>query len=205
MLTKLKGAILLATNNAGKLIELQQLLSELEGLNLLTPKDVGINLDVEEVGHTYMENARLKGEAYRDVCGLTTLADDSGLEVDALGGEPGIWSARYSNQPGASDADRRAFLLAKLAGKPRPWTARFVAWVVVAEPGEDVLFWEGECWGEIIPEERGENGFGYDPIFFFPDLGKTMAELSDEEKNRISHRGNAVRGALPALKDIYQK
>ena len=204
MLTKLKGTILLATNNAGKLVELQQLLADLRGWELQTPNSLGINLHVEETGDTYLENARLKAEAFRDVSGLITLADDSGLEVEALGGEPGIRSARYAGKPGATDADRRQFLLKKLSETQRPWKARFVAWVVLAVPGGDVQFWEGECRGEIIPEERGENGFGYDPIFYFPELSRTMAELSDEEKNQISHRGNAVRAALPALRKIWR-
>jgi len=202
MLTNLKGAILLATNNAGKRIELQQLLSQLQGLELLTPEMIGINLQIEETGSSYLENARLKAEAYRDVCGLVTLADDSGLEVEALGGEPGIRSARYAEKPGATDADRRAYLLERLAGKLRPWTARFVACVVVSVPGEYSRYWEGECRGEIIPEERGENGFGYDPIFYIPEMGMTMAEMGDLEKNKVSHRGNAVRAALPELQKM---
>ncbi len=199
MVSNLNAAILLATNNPGKRVELQQLLSELDGLRLLTPESIGINLHVEETGSSYLENAKLKAEAYSALCGLVTLADDSGLEVDALGGEPGIRSARYAEKPGATDADRREFLLERLAGKQRPWTARFVAWVVLSVPGETSRFWEGECRGEIIPEERGENGFGYDPIFYIPELGKTMAELGDLEKNKISHRGNAIRAALPEL------
>jgi XTP/dITP diphosphohydrolase len=203
MLTKLKGRILLATNNAGKVIELQQLLSELEGISLLTPKSAGINLHVDETGSTYLENARLKAEAFLTASEMVTLADDSGLEVAALGGEPGIRSARYSEKPGATDADRRQYLLRNLSGMQRPWKARFVAWVVVAVPGGEIYSWEGECRGEIIPEERGENGFGYDPIFYVPETGKTMAELGDEEKNTLSHRGNAVRAALPTLKLLF--
>lgn len=207
MLTKLKGAILLATNNAGKVIELQQILSDLEGLSLLTPKEMGINLHVDETGSTYLENAWLKAEAFCAASGLVTLADDSGLEVEVLDRAPGIRSARYSSKPGATDADRRQYLLKNLAKKQRPWTARFVAWVTVAVPGENqqprsLGYWEGECRGEIIPEERGTNGFGYDPIFYIPELEKTMAELTDEEKNALSHRGNAVRAAMPTIKEL---
>ena len=211
MLTKLKGAILLATNNAGKVFELQQLLSELDGVSLETPNSMGINLHVEETGSSYLENAWLKAEAFMIASRMVTLADDSGLEVEVLNRAPGIRSARYSNQPGANDADRRDYLLAQLSGIQRPWVARFVAWVVVAVPGENenapgraLGYWEGECQGEIIPEERGENGFGYDPIFYIPDFGKTMAELTDDEKNAISHRGNAVRAVMPTLISLFR-
>ena len=203
MLTKLKGELLIATNNAGKLLEMQQLLAELEGVTLLTPRDAGIDLDVAETGNTYAENAGLKAAAFMKASGLPTLADDSGLEVVALNGAPGLHSKRYSGQPGATDADRRAFLLANLAEYPRPWTARFVAWVAFGVPGSGLSYWEGICPGEIIPEERGTNGFGYDPIFSIHSAGRTMAELSDEEKNAVSHRGNAIRAALPALKDFF--
>ena len=203
MLTKVTGEILLATNNAGKVLELRQLLSDLGGVRLLTPREAGISLDVEETGSTYQENVGLKAAAFVHASGIVTLADDSGLEVDALDGQPGIHSARYASQPGATDSDRRAYLLENLAGKPHPWDAHFVAWVALAVPGEEVRFWEGQCQGEIIPEERGSNGFGYDPIFYIPEMGKTMAELNDDEKNALSHRGNAVRAALPAIRELF--
>lgn len=200
---KLKKELLLATNNAGKLRELRQLLSELSSVQLLTPRDIGLELEVEETGSSYAENASLKAVAFAQQSGMVVIADDSGLEVDALGGAPGIRSARYAPQPDATDADRRALLLENLGGYPRPWTARFRAWVAVAVPGEAIRQVEGICEGEIIPEERGENGFGYDPIFWIPLEGRTMAELSDKEKNAISHRGNAVRAALPILTAIF--
>jgi XTP/dITP diphosphohydrolase len=199
---KLKKKLLLATNNAGKLKELHQLLGSLIGVELLTPKEIGIQLEVEESGYTYRENAALKATAFSQKSGILVIADDSGLEVDALGGAPGIRSARYAPKPGATDADRRAFLLKNLTGYPRPWTARFRAWVAIAVPGEEIRFVEGICEGEIIPEERGTNGFGYDPIFLIPSVGRTMAELTDPEKNAISHRGNAIRSALPILIEI---
>ena len=202
MLSNLKGEILLATNNAGKLLELRQLLINIPDLTLLSPAEMGINLDVEETGNTYAENASLKAAAFLQASGIVTLADDSGLEVAALNGEPGLRSKRYAGVPGASDADRRAFLLKNLAGRPRPWTARFVAWVALAIPDEKIRLWEGICPGEIIPEERGNNGFGYDPIFFIPAAGKTMAEFSDKDKNALSHRGNAVKAALPELESL---
>jgi XTP/dITP diphosphohydrolase len=201
---KLKKELLLATNNAGKLKELHQLLGALKQVKLLAPRDQGLALEVEESGATYAENAALKAAAFCRETGLAVLTDDSGLEVDALAGAPGVHSARYAPQPGASDADRRALLLRNLAGQPRPWRARFRAWVAVAVPGEEMRLVEGLCEGEIIPEERGDNGFGYDPIFFIPSAGKTMAELSDEGKNAISHRGNAVRAAMPLLRDIFK-
>jgi XTP/dITP diphosphohydrolase len=200
---KLKKILLLATNNAGKLRELRQLLSKLSGVQLLSPQEIGLELEVRETGSTYAENASLKAAAFAKRSGLIVIADDSGLEVDALGGAPGIRSARYSPLPGATDSDRRALLLENLGGHPRPWTARFRAWVAIAVPGEAIRQVEGICEGEIIPEERGENGFGYDPIFWIPLKGRTMAELTDDEKNAISHRGNAVREALPILEEMF--
>lgn len=205
MLTKLKGAILLATNNPGKLLELQQLLAPLENVRLLTPKMLGIDLEVAETGSTYQENAALKAEAFAKEAGILTLADDSGLEVDALDGAPGIHSKRYSPQPGATDGDRRALMVSNLQGKPRPWTARFRACVALSAPELPVQTMFGACEGEIIPEERGTNGFGYDPIFYIPDLRRTMAELTDEQKNAVSHRGNAVRAAMPLLVELLKE
>lgn len=196
--------ILIATSNQGKVKEIQALLDGLE-VALVTPKDLGLKMEVEEDGTTYEENAGKKARAYSQASGLIALADDSGLEVDALGGEPGLYSARYSGQPGASDADRRAFLLSKLAEKPRPWTAHFHATVAVAAPNGLVQFAAGNCYGEIIPEERGNGGFGYDPIFFIPEMNRTMAELSMEEKNRLSHRALAVRHALPILQKLIRR
>jgi XTP/dITP diphosphohydrolase len=201
----LKKILLLATNNAGKLRELRQLLSKLSGVQLLSPQEIGLELEVRETGSTYAENASLKAAAFAKRSGLIVIADDSGLEVDALGGAPGIRSARYSPLPGATDSDRRALLLENLGGHPRPWTARFRAWVAIAVPGEAIRQVEGICEGEIIPEERGENGFGYDPIFWIPLKGRTMAELTDDEKNAISHRGNAVREALPILEEMFEE
>jgi XTP/dITP diphosphohydrolase len=123
--------------------------------------------------------------------------------VDALGGAPGLFSARYHPQPGANDADRRQYLLENLRGLPRPWTARFHCTVAVAAPPGALYYASGDCPGEIIPDERGTNGFGYDPIFYFPEWGKTMAELPLEQKNRISHRARAVMAAVPVLEQIF--
>lgn len=200
----MEKTLLIASTNPGKLVELGALLADLP-IRLVLPADIGIRLHVEETGNTYSENAALKADAYCQASGLVTLADDSGLEVDALDGAPGLHSARYSPQPGATDADRRAYLLHNLqaSGKPRPWTARFRCVVAVMVPGGEIQFREGAVEGEIAPQERGNNGFGYDPIFFIPPLGKTMAELPDGMKNRLSHRGRAVANARGLLMDIF--
>ena len=194
--------LLIATNNQGKLGEIRTILRELD-LDLVSPADLGLELDVEEDGRTYVENAAKKALAFSQVSGLTALADDSGLEVDALDGRPGLHSNRFGPQP-STDASRRAYLLQKLDGIPRPWTARFRATVAIASPGRGVKIVEGVCPGEIIPEERGTGGFGYDPIFLLKDLRKTMAELEIEEKNRLSHRGRAVRKAIPILIELLK-
>ena len=197
--------LLIATNNQGKLKEFQAILKCLE-VELIRPADIGLELDVEEDGQTYAKNATKKALAFSQASGLVALADDSGLEVDALDGAPGLHSKRFGHPReaggGLTDADRRAYLREQLSGKPRPWVAKFRATVAVASPERGVKLAEGICPGEIIPEERGTGGFGYDPIFLLKDLGKTMAELEMEEKNRLSHRGLAVQAALPILKDF---
>ena len=193
--------ILVATANLGKLHEIRALL-DLPGVTLITPAMLGLNLIVEESGNSYAENAELKALAFVRAAQQITLADDSGLEVDALGGLPGIHSARFSPLPGANDADRRKYLLEQLIGMVRPWTAHFHCTVALATPAGEVRFAEGECLGEIIPEERGENCFGYDPIFLVSGTRRTMAELSMEEKNQLSHRARAMKAALPILLDL---
>jgi XTP/dITP diphosphohydrolase len=195
--------LLIATNNKGKVIELQDLLKD-TGIDLITPADINLILEVEEDGTTYAENASKKATAFARASGLISLADDSGLEVDALDGAPGLYSARYHPRAGANDADRRAYMIENLKDKPHPWTAHFHATIVIATPNQDVYIVEGNCYGKIISEERGKGGFGYDPIFLFPELNKTMAELEMEEKNRLSHRAKAVMNAIPFLKKIYQ-
>lgn len=196
--------LLLASNNLGKLREFHALLDGLDA-KLLTPKQVGLSIKVEEIGETYAENAVLKASAYCEASGLLTLADDSGLEVDILGGLPGIYSARFSPKEHATDADRRKYLLEKLYGNPRPWTAHFHCTVVMTAPGCETFYSTGECHGEIIPEERGTGGFGYDPIFLLTSLGRTMAELAMGEKNRLSHRARAVNAALPTLTKLIRE
>ncbi len=195
--------ILLATQNPGKLREFKALLSDL-GEALLSPREVGIRLEVEESGQTYRENAVLKARAFAAASGLMALADDSGLEVDALGGAPGVRSARFAPQPGATDADRRAYLLQRLQGRPQPWRARFRCWIALATPEGALYFGEGTCEGQIIPEERGQGGFGYDPIFLLEERGVTMAELTAEEKNRLSHRALAVEAIRPVLRRLLR-
>ena len=190
--------LLIATNNQGKMEEVRALLSDLN-VELLTPEQVGVDLRVTEDGTTYAENAEKKAVAFAHITDLISLADDSGLEVEALGGAPGLYSARYTGKPGATDAERRSLLLGNLQGKPRPWLARFRAAIAIAVPHGSVQVIEGQCLGEIIPEERGTSGFGYDPIFFIPELGRTMAELEMPEKNRISHRARAILKARPIL------
>ncbi|MCL4268273.1 MAG: RdgB/HAM1 family non-canonical purine NTP pyrophosphatase [Anaerolineales bacterium] len=196
--------LLIATNNNGKVLELQDLLKG-SGIEFITPAQFNLEMDVEEDGTTYAENASKKAIAFAKASGLISLADDSGLEVEALDGAPGLYSARYSPKPGAKDADRRAFLLENLKDKPRPWKAHFHATIAIATPEGQVQLAEGNCYGEIIPEERGTGGFGYDPIFFMPELGKTMAELDMDEKNRLSHRARGVTNAMPILKTLFGK
>lgn len=197
--------LLIATNNKGKIKELHSLLDD-TGIQLVTPADINLDLDVIEDGLTYAENATKKALAFAHASRLVSLADDSGLEVDALGGAPGLYSARYGSVNGEklSDGDRRAHMIKNLQGKPRPWTARFHATIAIAIPNGEIHLAEGWCEGEIIPEERGSGGFGYDPIFLLPGLGKTMAELSMDEKNRLSHRARAVMNAKQILKQIYK-
>jgi len=196
--------LLIATNNKGKIKELQDLLKD-TGIELITPSQINLDLDVVEDGETYAENAAKKAVAFAQSSGLVSLADDSGLEVDALGGAPGLYSARYGSSNGGklSDAERRAFLIRNLQDLPRPWTGRFHATIAVAVPNGETQLAEGFCEGEIIPEERGTGGFGYDPVFLLLELGKTMAELPMEEKNRLSHRARAVMNAKPILEKFF--
>ena len=195
--------LLIASTNPGKLREMQAILQSLP-VNLVLPADLGIHLDVVEDGSTYLANAQKKALAYQQASGLLTLADDSGLEVDALDGAPGVISARFSPKPGATDADRRAYLLEKLSAYPQPWPAHFHCTVVIATPQGTQSHHAGNCYGQIIAEERGTNGFGYDPIFYLPELEKTMAELPDKHKNHISHRAMALMASLPSLSNLLQ-
>jgi XTP/dITP diphosphohydrolase len=196
--------ILLASSNRGKLREMQALLGGLD-LEFVLLDQAGIKAVIEETGATYAENATLKAQAYAQRSGLLAIADDSGLEVDALGGLPGIHSARFAAAPGASDADRRATLLKRLEGVPPPWTAHFHCTVAIATPLGGLFLADGDCFGEVIAQERGSNGFGYDPIFWMPEQKCTMAELSDDEKNQVSHRARAVAKARPILTKLISR
>lgn len=193
--------LLIATTNKGKLAELLDLLKG-TSFEIMTPRDLGLTLEVEESGQTYAENAGLKAVAFCQATGLVTLADDTGLEVDALNGRPGVYSARYVATPGATDADRRAKLLGELRGLPRPWTAHFHCTVAVAAPGVAPKYFEGNVYGEIVPQESGDFGFGYDRLFHIPSMGKTLAACTMTEKNELSHRALAVKQALPYLNSL---
>lgn len=195
--------LILATNNKGKIKEIKTILSDLE-LELLTPKVLKLEINVVEDGKTYKDNAAKKAEAFAKITGYPALADDSGLEVDALKGLPGLHSARFAPIENPTDAIRRKYLLEQLQSQPRPWTARFRCIAAFLLPEGKVHFTEGICEGEIIPDERGANGFGYDPIFYLPQLGKTMAELSIDEKNRISHRAKALKAIKPILQELIK-
>jgi XTP/dITP diphosphohydrolase len=204
-MNNLEGSpMLIATNNQGKVKELQDLLKD-TGIELITPAQIDLDLDVIEDGQTYAENATKKALAFAQASGLISLADDSGLEVDALEGGPGLYSARYGFRDGKklSDKDRREFLIQNLQDKPRPWAARFHATIAIAVPNGGTYLTEGFCEGEIIPQERGAGGFGYDPIFLLSELGKTMAELAMEEKNHLSHRARAVMKAKLFLEMLF--
>ena len=193
--------LLLATNNQAKVGEYRSLLKNLS-LELVTLAEQGITTIVDEMEKSLEENARLKATALAAESQLVALADDSGLEVDALAGEPGRLSARYAGE-GASDRDRVNYLLSRLEGVP--WEkriARFRCVIAVATPSGEVEFCSGECRGFITFEPRGEQGFGYDPIFYLPELGKTMAELPLEIKNQVSHRGQAARKAYQVLERL---
>jgi len=190
--------LLLATNNQAKVREYRSLLQNIP-FELVTPAKLGITTEVDEVGESLAENAKLKATILASESQLLALADDSGLEVDALGGEPGRLSARYAGE-NASDRDRVNYLLARL--KDVPWderTARFRCVIAISTSDGKVEFCSGECPGIITFEPKGEQGFGYDPVFYLPELAKTMAELPPEVKNRISHRGQAARKVSQVL------
>jgi len=194
--------LLLATSNPGKIQEYRFLLNGL-GYQITTLTEEGIAEAVTESGNNYEENARLKAQTYAKLSQLTALADDSGLEVDALNGGPGVKSARFAGEA-ATDAERVSLLLAKLDGVP--WeqrTACFKCVIAIATPEGQSQICYGECHGIIAFEAKGKNGFGYDPIFFLPDIGKTMAELPLDMKNKISHRSRASQKARQVLQQLH--
>jgi XTP/dITP diphosphohydrolase len=195
--------LLLATNNRGKIREYKSLLRGIPH-KIVTPAEIGITTEVDETGRSFEENARLKATALAAASGLLALADDSGLEVDALGGEPGPLSHRYAGE-GATDAERIDYLLSRLRNVPEAKrTALFRCVIAIAQPDGRVELCTGECRGVITGEPRGSHGFGYDPVFYMPELGKTMAELVPEEKNKISHRARAAEKAREVLKKLAE-
>lgn len=194
--------LLIATHNQGKLLEYSKLLQDLP-LALTYLDEIGVREEVAETGNTFAANAVLKAQEYASMTGLWTWADDSGLEVDALQGAPGVHSARFAG-PAATDQDRFEKLLRELHSHPRPWTARFQCVVAIARPAAEAETCTGTLEGTITNAPRGSNGFGYDPIFFVPDHGRTLAELPTSVKNEISHRGRASRHAKELLKLLLE-
>jgi XTP/dITP diphosphohydrolase len=192
--------LLIGTTNPGKSIEIQALLEGLRA-ELVLPQSIGLPLGVDETGASYEDNAALKARMYARQAGMWALADDTGLEVQALSGRPGLHSARLV--PHGTDAGRRARLLAELDGKPRPWGAVFRCVVAVANPAGQLFTAEGECQGQILPEARGLGGFGYDRLFQVDGTDLTLAEMSLEEKNRVSHRSRAIRALRATLEKLF--
>jgi XTP/dITP diphosphohydrolase len=194
----MQPCLLIATNNQNKVRELREILHNVP-VSMVSPMDAGINIQVEETGHTYVTNARRKALAFAQASGLVALADDSGLEVAALGGAPGIYSARYAGEE-ASSGERIALLLRNLDGIP--WErrqARFVAVIAIATAAGVVRCCRGSVRGVIAFTAQGTGGFGYDPVFYMPSYGCTMAELPAEIKNRVSHRARAALRAAPII------
>lgn len=191
--------VILASQNQHKLVELSAILSQL-GFEIALESEYGLKVEVEETGTTFEENSLLKAEAVMRASGLPVLADDSGLMVDALDGAPGVYSARYGHK--SSDAERIDYLLENLQGVPAERrTAKFVCVITCLWPDGRKIVARGECPGVILDAPRGQGGFGYDPVFYLPEFGKTYAELQPEQKNAISHRARA----LQAFCKIYQE
>ena len=191
--------LILASNNTNKLREFRRLVEGLD-IELISQKEAGCDFEVDENGSTFEENAFLKASAVTKATGLAAVADDSGLCVDALNGEPGIYSARYVAGHASSDSERYRYLLEKMENvKDR--SARFVCCICCTFPDGRIIKARGECEGEILSAPRGSNGFGYDPVFHPLCSDKGMAELTPEEKNAISHRGNALRAFIPLLRE----
>jgi XTP/dITP diphosphohydrolase len=193
-----KPRLVLASNNFGKLKELRQLLGD--RFDVRSMRELGVEMDVEETGQTFEENALIKAKALMDICHCATLADDSGLCVDQLGGRPGVHSARYCGVHGDDEANNQ-LLLKELADKPAPHRAHYGAAVALCRPGREPVIVYGRCEGEIIGEYRGEGGFGYDPLFLSDDLGVTFAQAEPEAKNGVSHRARAIQKLIEALEE----
>lgn len=196
--------IVFATGNEGKMREIRMILADL-GVPVVSMKEAGIHVDVEENGKSFEENALIKATAIAKECGDIVLADDSGLEIDFLDGAPGIYSARFMGEDTSYDIKNNA-LIEKLSGVPEEKrTARFVCVIACALPDGQTFTSYGAMEGVIGHEIKGENGFGYDPIFYLPEFGCTSAEITPEQKNELSHRGKALRGMKKHLEEILRK
>ena len=193
--------VVLASKNRHKLVEISKITEKFD-MELVLQSDLGVDIDVEETGTTFEENSFIKAEAVMKATGLPALADDSGIAVDALNGEPGIYSARYGFDEALDDWGRLELLLKNTEHVPDGQRqAQFVCVITMGTPDGQTIQARGEIHGELTREPAGENGFGYDPIFYYPPLGKTTAELSPEEKNAVSHRGNALKVFYEKLKE----
>ena len=193
--------VVLASKNKHKLVEISKITGKF-GFELVLESELGVDIDVEETGSTFEENSFLKADAVMKATGLPALADDSGICVEALHGEPGIYSARYGFDESLDDWGRLRLLLKNMEQVPDGQRqAKFVCVITMVTPGGQVIQARGEIHGELLREARGENGFGYDPIFYYPPLGKTTAEMSPEDKNQVSHRANALRIFYEKLKE----
>lgn len=193
--------VALASNNANKLREMKAILSPL-GWEILNMKELGIHVDPEENGLTFEENSKIKAVAVMEVSGLPAIADDSGVEVDALNGEPGVFSARYGGDACQDDKARNRFLIKNMESVPEGQrTGRFVSVITVAMPDGNIISARGELEGEILREEVGDGGFGYDPLFYIPTEGCTMAQLSAQRKNEISHRAVALKHFVEKIQE----
>ena len=195
--------VILASKNPHKLTELSAILSQ-HGFEIALESEYGLDIDVDETGTTFEENSLLKAEAVMKASGLPVLADDSGLMVDALDGAPGVYSARYGHK--SSDGERTAFLLENMKDVPDDKrTAKFVCVITCLWPDGRKIVARGECPGVITSEVHGENGFGYDPVFYLPELGMTYAELPSEQKNAISHRARALQDFCRKYQQMQEK
>ena len=193
--------VVLASKNPHKLVEIDAITRKL-GIELILQSELGIDIDVEETGKTFEENSYLKAEAVMKASGLPALADDSGIAVDALNGEPGLYSARYGFDETLDDWGRLLLLLKNTEQVPDGQRqAQFVCVITMVTPEGQTIQARGEIHGELLREARGENGFGYDPIFYYPPYGKTTAEMSPEDKNQVSHRANALKVFYEKMKE----
>ena len=193
--------VVLASKNRHKLTEISKI-TEKFGIELVLQSELGVDIDVEETGTTFEENSFLKADAVMKATGLPALADDSGIAVDALNGEPGIYSARYGFDDSLDDWGRLLLLLKNTEHVPDGQRqVQFVCVITMVTPDGQVIQARGEIHGELLREARGENGFGYDPIFYYPPYGKTTAEMTPDEKNQVSHRANALRSYYKKMKE----